>query len=90
MNIIMIEESKLNHIINTINAIAKKLVPEEEKKEGYTVGEVAKLKGISYQTAMVKVHSGEWMAHNETPSSKRPTYRIYKDEVDRIMFRRVS
>lgn len=88
MNIVMIEESKLNQIMNTINSIAQKLNAKEEK-EVYTVLEVAKLKGISYQTAMSKIHSNEWNAVNEG-TKKRATYRIYKDEVDRIMNRVAS
>ena len=85
MNIVMIDESKLNDLFSEIKNIAKKLNLEKEEKATYTVQEIAKLKNISYQTAMKRVHNGDWKAVNETPESKRPTYRIYKDEYERIM-----
>lgn len=84
MQIVMIEESKLNEMMDTINSIAAALATNKEK-ETYTVSEVAELKGISYQTAMSKVHSHEWKAKNISTKSVRPTYRIDRTEVQRIL-----
>lgn len=85
----MIEETKLNQMMNMLSKITQKLSVDEDTKEVYSVMEVAKMKNISYQTAMSKIHSNEWKAINEG-TKKRATYKIYKNEVDRIMNRTAS
>lgn len=89
MNIVMIEESKLNQMMNMLHNITQKLDVDDEK-EVYTPAEVAKAKNLSYQTVMNKIHSGEYQAINENPKGKKPIYRIMKEEFNRIMNRSVA
>lgn len=85
----MIEESKLNQMMNMLKDITNKLDVTEEK-EVYTPSEVAKAKGLSYQTVMSKIHNGEYPFYNENPRGKKPIYRISKENFSQIMNKTVA
>lgn len=83
MNLVMIDESKLEQIINSLNTITSHLTKENEK-EWYKPIELVEKVNVGYQTIMSKIHSGDLPAKN-VGTKKIPRYMIHRDVVNKIM-----